>query len=624
MGDNAVALSPASVVRELSELDELAARHPVAAEVALLLRETAASAGAVLAARQAGDAAAKQREAGADAGALPAPRHAGDVAARQRDTVAGAGAVLAAAAVRQAGDVSTPERRISLAVDTESMPYLLDHCFFPQRADWPDVTDRFPVVPATTVIQHMMDAAGPGAIAVRDARFDQWTAAAPATVVEVVVRPGEDAEFAVEFGRYARATIETGPAFPRAPEVWPVDPVGERPASIAARDLYEDRWMFHGPLFQGIRGLTAIGDRHVRGVIAASDTPGAILDNVGQLLGYWVMDTLPERTVVFPMGMKRIAFYGPTPRESVACHVRIRSIEDTVVVADAQLVSGGRVWAEISGWTDRRFGSHPDTKAVEHDPGGALLARREAGGWFAVFDRWTDPASRQLRMRSYLGAAERELFEARPPRGRRQWLLGRIAVKDAVRQAVWDESGARKFFPAEITVGNDSVGRPFVEGTHGTALAPFAVSIAHAGDVGVAIVRPAGDGRAAVGIDVEQVVARDRTTLDFALSEGEFALLRPLAADGDGDGDGEDLWFARFWTAKEAVAKALGTGLAGSPRRFAVVAVTASDAVVEVGGGSRFRVRLERLANPSDLPAREYVVAWTEGPEADNHQERDT
>jgi acyl transferase domain-containing protein/phosphopantetheinyl transferase (holo-ACP synthase) len=585
LGDKAASLAPtipigeASAVGELTELDELAAQHPVAAEVALLLRETAASAGAVLAARQAGSTVPQSRP-------KPAP---------------------------PAG-----EQRTTLAVDTESMPYLLDHCFFAQRADWPDVTDRFPVVPATTVIQHMMDAAGPRAIAVRDARFDQWTAAAPPTVVDIVVRPGEGDEVGVEFGRYARATIETGTAFPRAPEAWPIDPVGERAPSIAARALYEDRWMFHGPLFQGVRELTAIGDRHVRGVIAALDTPGALLDNVGQLLGYWVMDTLPERTVVFPMGMKRIVFYGPTPRESVACHVRIRNVEDTAVVADAQLVSAGRLWAEISGWTDRRFGSHPDTKAVEHDPGGALLAQPQAGGWSAVFDRWTDPASRQLRMRSYLGAAERDLFEARPPRGRRQWLLGRIAVKDAVRQAIWDESGPRKVFPAEITVGNDGVGRPFVEGTHGTPLAPFAVSIAHTGDVGVAIVRAAAGDRPQIGIDVEQVAARDDATLGFALSEDELTRLRLLAADG-----GEDLWFARFWTAKEAVAKALGTGLAGNPRRFAVVEATASEAVVEVGGG-RFRVRLERLDNPDDLPARQYVVAWTEGPEADNHQERDT
>ncbi|MBS2535987.1 acyltransferase domain-containing protein [Catenulispora sp. NF23] len=616
LGERAAGLVPAASGLtgrdELDELDGLAARYPMAAEVALLLRETAASTGAVLAARQAA----------ASSAASPASASASASAS-----------VSASASASVSPSVSASgERRITLAVDTDSMPYLLDHCFFAQRDDWPDVTDRFPVVPATTVIQHMIDAAGGHAIAVRDARFDQWTAAAPPTSVAIVVRPDENGAVKVEFGPYARATIEraaieTGPGFSPAPPAWPVEPVNERSPSIAARTLYDDRWMFHGPVFRGVEELTAIGDRHVRGVISALATPGAILDNVGQLLGYWVMDTLPDRTVVFPMGMKRIVFHGPTPRESVACHIRIRSVEDTVVVADAQLVSAGRVWAEISGWTDRRFGSHPDTKAVERDPGGALLACRRPGGWFAVFDRWTDPASRQLRMRSYLGAAERDLFEARPPRGRRQWLLGRIAVKDAVRQAIWDEDGRRKLFPAEITVGNDEAGRPLVSGTHGRALPPFAVSIAHAGDVGVAIVRPtAGDRRPQIGIDVEVVAARDAATLAFALSEDELTRLRGLVDLG---GEGEDLWFARFWTAKEAVAKALGTGLAGNPRHFGVVGATASGAVVEVRGGSagvgrHFRVRLEQLANPDDLPARQYVVAWTEGPDTDNHQETDT
>ena len=589
LGDKAAALAPVppapAPAAGLTQLDEIAGRHPVAAQVAQLLRETAASTSAVLAARNSQPA------------DQPADQHGG-------------------------------ARRIRLAVDTESMPYLLDHCFFPQRDDWPDVTDRFPVVPATTVIAHMMEAAAAAAssaaIGVRDARFDQWTAAAPPITVEVTTRPGPDGLVDVEFGPYARASIETGRAYPAPPRLWPVDVGGERAPSIRAGDLYEDRWMFHGPRFQGVSELTAIGDRHVRGVIAALPTPGAVLDCVGQLLGYWVMDTLPERTVVFPMGMKHIVFHGPAPAGPTECHIRITQVRDTTVVADAQLSCGGTVWAQIAGWTDRRFGSHRDTRAVEHDPGGALLARPQPGGWFAVFDRWSDPASQQLRMRGYLGAAEREVFGARPPRGRRQWLLGRIAVKDAVRQAMWDGGGPAKVFPAQLGVGNDDAGRPFVTGTHGTVLPPLTVSLAHSGEIGVAIARPDAGGSVCVGIDVEQVVPRDEATIDFALSPAEKTMLHRLAdgdrdANGDGDGDGSlNVWFARLWTAKEAVGKALGTGLAGDPCRFTVEHCCATGATVTVRADHRrFPVRLHQLANPDDLPARTYVIAVTEGAEPD-------
>ena len=41
-------------------------------------------------------------------------------------------------------------------------------------------------------------------------------------------------------------------------------------------------------------------------------------------------------------------------------------------------------------------------------------------------------------MRQYLGVAERAEYSQRTPRAARQWLLGRIAVKDAVRQWLWD------------------------------------------------------------------------------------------------------------------------------------------------------------------------------------------
>ena len=591
--------SSASSTAELTELDALATRQPIAAELAALLRETAASANAVLSAR------------------LTAPFAAPLIQARTT--------------------------RLPISIDT--MPYLLDHCFFEQRADWPVVSDRFPVVPATTVIQHMMDAAenavpGLRAVAVHAARFDRWTAATPPLTVDVSVAPDPRAagQAKVSFGSYARAAIEVARDYARPPEPWSVDGVGEQAPQITAAQLYLSRWMFHGPRFRGIAELTALGPAHVRGAIVTPPAPGALLDNVGQLLGYWIMATHEHRTVVFPVGMRRITFHGPHPAPGTRldCHIRIQSISDTDLVADAQLTAGGRVWAEFTGWTDRRFGSHPDTRAVERAPGTATLAHVYSGGWHAVFDRWSDPASRDLRMRSYLSAAERDDYEACSPRARRQWLLGRVAAKDAVRRLLWDQGTMTgPFYPAEIQVWNEPSGQPRISGMHGTALPSLAVSLAHSGEVGVALVRPGGvratgtgtgtgtetGAGTGIGIDVEQIVMRDRAARDFALSETEQALLHTLIGTvADSDTDPESLWFTRFWAAKEAVAKAEGTGLAGNPRAFAVVSADDTGVVVEIrratkGPTRRYHVHTAVLTNPDDLPARSYAVAWTEGPD---------
>jgi phosphopantetheinyl transferase len=336
--------------------------------------------------------------------------------------------------------------------------------------------------------------------------------------------------------------------------------------------------------------------------------------------------------------MRRIAFFGPHPAPGTRldCHIRIQSITDTDLVADAQLTAGGRVWAEFTGWTDRRFGSHPDTRAVERAPGTATLAHPQPGGWHAVFDRWSDPASRDLRMRSYLSAVERDDYESCSPRVRRQWLLGRVAAKDAARRFVW-EHGLREhahtneraanapFYPAEIRVWNERTGQPQISGMHGTALPPLAVSLAHCAEVGVALVRPGGPGRPGIGIDVEEIIPRDPAAHEFALTDSERALLRALA-----DARAEPLWFARLWTAKEAVAKAEGTGLRGNPRRFAVISADDTGVVVETrvepsGPARRYQVHTAVLANPDDLPARTYAVAWTEGPDPlQENQETDT
>ncbi|MFE9621658.1 beta-ketoacyl synthase N-terminal-like domain-containing protein [Streptomyces sp. NPDC006527] len=576
-------LRPAATAGALAPLDALAAHSPVAAELGALLHDTADTAAALLTARAPGTA--------------PSP-------ARVRRT--------------PPPPPAPAPRRTTVRVSPDTMPYLLDHCFFPQRPGWPDVADRWPVVPATTIVQHIVDTAREAAprrvpVAVHGARFEEWLTATPAVDVPVTATPEGPDRLAVSFGPRARATVELAAAYPPPPAPWPADPTGERLPDHTAAQLYDERWMFHGPAFRGVTELTALGDRHVRGVITTPAAPGALLDNVGQLLGYWIMATRTERTVVFPVGMREMRFHGPhpAPGTEVACLVRITSLTDTVLEADVQLTVDGTVWAELYGWQDRRFDNDPTTRPVERFPERHTLSEARPGGWSLLHERWPDLASRELIMRNSLGGAERARYAEHGPRGRRQWLLGRIAVKDAVRRWLWDQ-GEGPVFPAELRVHNDEAGRPYVTGVHGRVLPDLDVSLAHRAEAAVAIVRPHTPGPGP-GIDIEEVTERTPQAVATALGEAERRLMRDLRAAG---GEAEALWFTRFWTAKEAVAKAEGTGFRGRPRDFAVLDATSDGGRLTVSGrlARAYTVHCAPAANPPGLPARTYVVAWTTGP----------
>jgi phosphopantetheinyl transferase (holo-ACP synthase) len=103
------------------------------------------------------------------------------------------------------------------------------------------------------------------------------------------------------------------------------------------------------------------------------------------------------------------------------------------------------------------------------------------------------------------------------------------------------------------------------------------------------------------------------------LGTDEQRLLRTLCATDSGTATAtatEALWFTRFWAAKEAVAKAEGTGFGGRPRDFAVLeAAPTGDELIVSGRLERaYAVRCAPAANPPGLTERAYVVAWTTGP----------
>jgi phosphopantetheine--protein transferase-like protein len=329
-----------------------------------------------------------------------------------------------------------------------------------------------------------------------------------------------------------------------------------------------------------------MSDAGIDGELKVGSAPGALLDNAGQLMGLWIMLRYTHDRLGLPITIDRIRFFGARPAvgEAVEASVRVTSIEATAVRADLEVVHRGRVWARIDGWVDRRFDSDEVVWPVLLFPERSVLTETRPGGWELARERWRTSASRELMMRRYLGEAEREAYARHNPRAQRLFLLGRIAVKDAVRRWLWAH-GAGPVWPVEIEISNEESGRPIavVPGD-----AELSVSIAHTPYVGVAIVS-----RGPVGIDAEQVEPRSELFASTAFAPAELEILL-----GTRSPESRDEWLTRGWAAKEAVAKAAGTGLGGRPRDF--VLSFSEENVLVVNGHS---VESERI---DDM-----VVAWT-------------
>lgn len=160
------------------------------------------------------------------------------------------------------------------------------------------------------------------------------------------------------------------------------------------------------------------------------------------------------------------------------------------------------------------------------------------------------PAAAGLRaaVALQLSAGERHRYRTLDAQRGIDFLAGRVALKAALRRAL----GAAAPDPAAIAVENAPDGRPRLPGWPS-----LRCSLAHGGGYGLGAVATQ-----PVGVDVERVRPRDPRLLRLVATADERA-----AAD---DGLGPDRLLVRLWTAKEAVLKGLGVGLALAPRRLAL------------------------------------------------------
>ena len=447
----------------------------------------------------------------------------------------------------------------------------------------------------TMTISRLIEAAralvpGRVVVAVEQVRAFRWLAVEPPATVTLLAKFDGVDRVSVAAQGYTEATVVLGEHRPHAsaPSLAPLrDP---HPAAIDAAALYRDHWMFHGPSYQAVRELASVGKDGIRGELEVLPAEGALLDNVGQLFGYWIMEHADRDRLAMPVKVERIAFFGEEPvlGERVTCDVRVRAFGAREVRADMEVLRGGRVWVSITGWEDWRFESDARLWPVVREPERHLYAQpREEGAYLVIGGAGRTPAARDYLSRRFLCEAERADFAAVAERGQRAWLLGRIAAKDAAREYLWRHDAERRpLFPSEVAVYNDDVGRPVLSGPR---VAGLCVSIAHKDELAVARV-----GRCPVGIDVEAIVARPDSFGETAFTEAERALVA---------GRSRDEWWTRLWCAKEAVGKALGTGLGGAPAKLPLEAVD----------GERLRCAGRWVETRVEGG---FVVAWTGDDEA--------
>jgi phosphopantetheine--protein transferase-like protein len=180
---------------------------------------------------------------------------------------------------------------------------------------------------------------------------------------------------------------------------------------------------------------------------------------------------------------------------------------------------------------------------------------------------------------------------------RREWLLGRLVAKDAVRLFLKEKYGI-KSCPADIEIFSDEYGRPIVRGDLVNELGcQLSISIAHWGEGSAAL---AGEctGHEGVGIDAEPL-GRSHEGLEeiaFTAEEGTHLSAVPLSRRKE--------WLLRLWCSKEAVAKALGRGMVGNPRNLLI-----QDVDVETGSVT-VRIAGELAQKLSDY-ADKSLIAYT-------------
>ena len=380
-----------------------------------------------------------------------------------------------------------------------------------------------------------------------------------------------------------------------------------KPRSVnwSTRDIYPDR-LFQGGSLQIIRHVERWSEGGIdfdvqiprrNKAVAATHFPlfsiwPILLDGIVSSFSLWRSHERFAGAISLPFRARRIIFHSSSFTEGARLHgfLRLFSVTPRSHVADIQVLdAAGHTVLEFKGWEElcervppeyQQFILQPSEKFITHPLPLELLGNPQtpiAGSVVsnvpvAIFEH-----NQELWLKSLacvlLGKKEREEWaEMQGSTARRlEWLFGRAVAKEATRRFLQKYHQAR-WTAADIPIWPDDAGKPHPLGAWKEYVpVDLDLSIAHTSQLVVAAVAA----NARIGIDIE-ILGRH---LGDEFTQGVFTQNEVQLAVNTGDTPTAILI---FWCAKEAISKALGTGIRYSPRDLQIVSYDPAGGRLEI------------------------------------------
>jgi 3-oxoacyl-(acyl-carrier-protein) synthase/phosphopantetheinyl transferase/malonyl CoA-acyl carrier protein transacylase len=491
---------------------------------------------------------------------------------------------------KRTGIKSTKPIRLTL----DEHPYLMDHSVIRQRENWPVLEETNPIVPLAMTVELLSETAqslvpGKKILELTSTGVLKWiTVEKPFDANIEGLWKSEDT-VSLTIPGHAYGDVRLGDNFPPVPAEYleEIDLGENLVPEMPSKDKVYSRYLFHGPKYQSLVEMLAITKKGLRARIHKVEGKGSLLDNLGALLGVYTYFFVEEQPLTYPTSVKSLKFYQDIhDQDGIFDYTLVfKDIDDFQITCDTVIKRDGKVWCVANAWLNRRFDFEDHVAHALMKPLECLMAEELVPNVFYIKNPRQKTLALEFLIKRYLSKEEKERHSKMYPNKGKEFLYGRIVLKDAVRSYLRKKNNVNEFiYPLEVPVSIDSNGKPYISGNKDVE--GIGVSIAHSGAEAVAVIsdKP-------VGIDIEKIEDRSEEFLKLSFTENELSLFK--------DKDTAE-WSTRFWVAKEAYGKMLGLGLQGNPKQYEVESID----------GETLRIK-GTLINTLTYNSK-FIIGWTQ------------